>query len=203
MIKDHNIAWKTKRVFFPARQMAGVWDDGTTGIPASLGVGAALFAEILADTELAGMQIGAAGDEVYHFWPLPWDFDRDRPFRVRFWFIATQTDADAPIFKCIYKAIAKQAALTDAAATPDETITLGAHTVSTVANSLEVTDWKKSVSNTKITASDLALLLDFECDDLGGGSADEMLLLGAEIEYVIKATADDNKRHITDDEPVS
>jgi hypothetical protein len=203
MIKDSAIAWKTKRQFIPARIMAGVLDDGTSGVPAALGAGGAIFAEVLAAAELAGMQVGAAGDEVYDFWPFPWDFDKDHPLRFRYWFVHTATDADEPVFKTIYKAIGKQAAISDAGSSPDETVTHGAHTCSTTANALEITAWKKSVSDTKIASTDKALLLCHECDNLGSASANEIVLLGVEIEYTIKATSDDNLRELTDNAPLT
>jgi hypothetical protein len=200
MIRDRNIAWKTKRVFFPVHAMAGLLEDGTSKVLTSLGAGTTVFAEALAAAQISGLALDAA-DEIFHFWPIPWDLDRDHPLRVRLHFIHNSTDADAPVFKTFYKAIARQQALSAANSSADETLTHAAHTCSTTNNSYEVTNWKLSVSNTKITAFDLAILFAFELDALGGATADEIVLLGAEIEYVIKAT--DAQRKLTSSEAVA
>lgn len=204
MIKDKSVASRLKRIFIPARVMAGVLDDGTSGVPASLGAGGAIFAEILAASELAGMQIGAAGDEVYHSMMLPWDLDPDHPLRFRVVFVHTSTDADTPVWKLSYKFIGKQAAISDAADSPDELLTFAAHTCSTTANTLEVTLWKKSASNTKIASTDVAVLLALECDNLGSASADEILLVGLEMQYTIGRTyGTKNRRETTDNASTS
>lgn len=186
MIKDKNIAWKTERVFIPVNQMSGFLES--TGTLTSLGAGTPVFGELTAAAQLAQVFINAAGNEIFHFWPIPRDFDRSRPFRVRLHFAHLSTDADAPVWKTFYKAIARQEALSAANSTPDETITHAAHTVSIVASSYEVTVWALSASNTKITADDIALLLAFECDSLGSASANEIGFIGAEIEYTKQAT---------------
>jgi hypothetical protein len=200
MIRDRNIAWKTKRVFLPAHLMSGLLEDGTSKVLTSLGAGTPVLGEVIAAAQLAGMPMDAA-DEVFHFWPIPWDMDRAEPFRVRLHFIHKSTDADAPVFKTFYKAIARQEALTAANSSADETLTHSAHTCSTTNNSYEVTSWKSSASNTKIGSSDIALLFAFELDALGGATADECVLLGAEIEYTVKAT--DEQRKLTSSEPVA
>jgi hypothetical protein len=180
--------------------MSGLLEDGTSKVLTSLGAGTPVLGEVIAAAQLAGMPMDAA-DEVFHFWPIPWDMDRAEPFRVRLHFIHKSTDADAPVFKTFYKAIARQEALTAANSSADETLTHSAHTCSTTNNSYEVTSWKSSASNTKIGSSDIALLFAFELDALGGATADECVLLGAEIEYTVKAT--DEQRKLTSSEPVA
>lgn len=197
-IRDRNIAWKTHREFIPVHQMSGFLE--AADLITSLGAGTPVLAEPVAAAQLAGMAINAAGNEIFHFWPIPRNMDRAFPLRVRIHFIHTSTDADTPAWKTFYKAIARQEALTAANSTPDEQLDHDAHTVSTTANSFEVTNWKKSVSNTKLTANDIAILFCFECDNLGSASANEINLLGVEIEYVMQATAE--QREFTDSAPV-
>jgi hypothetical protein len=183
---DNSIGWNRKRKFFPCRTLAGILDDSGTGVPASLGAGGMVFAEIAATLELAGMQIGADGDEAYHFWPIPWDFDITQPIRGRVWFVSTSTDADTPVFSIAYKGIGKQAAVTDAKSSPDGTLTFPAHTISTTDNSLEITAWVESTSQNVLTATDFALLLALTVTTMSA-SANELLILGFEIDYTIAA----------------
>lgn len=197
MIKDRNIAWKTKRVFLPAADMLGISVDRL----ASLGAGAAVFQEPLAAAELSGLALAADDDEIYTFLPLPWDFDRDLPLRFRVWFISSTTDADDVDFLVDYKALGKQDAISDAKSTPDEQLTVPSNTCSTTDDSLEITDWVKSASETKITATDFALLLAVTVAGIGGG-ANEMTLLGLEVEYTLGG-ANQAHRITTEDAPVS
>ena len=201
-INDDNIGWNRKRIFIKPRAMMGVLDDGTSGIPASLGEGVATFAEAVAGSELAAMIIGAAGDEVYDFLPIPWDMDLTQPLRFRVWFIHAATGADTPIWKVMYQFFAKQAAVADFIANADETVTFGAHTCSTTNNSLEVTAWAESVSETLWRDGDFAIGLAVECDNLGSASGDEIKFLGLEIQYAV-AAAPNKARQITDGQPTT
>jgi len=197
MIRDKNIAWERKRVFLPAFSMLGVLAD------AAQGAGAPVFGADLAATELVGLVMAAAGDEVYTMWPIPWDLDRDYPIRLRLWFSHGSTDTDDPDWLVSLKGIAKQAALTDAASTPDDAIAFAAKAVSATANSLEILDWEVTTSETWLTALDRALLIATECNGLGSAEITEILLYGLEIEYTVKATGDSNKREITTNAPVA
>lgn len=193
MINDEKIAWNRKRVFFPCRQMAGVLDDGTSGVPASLGAGNPDFVEIAATLELMGMRVDDE-DEVYHFWPIDWDFDRFQPIRFRTWFIHTTTDADTPAFQVDYKGLGKQDAVVDVKASADEAVAIGAHTVSTTDNSLEITAWAESTSDLFIAETDFALLLALEVTSLGGAGANEIVIMGLEMDYTIGAAPGDFRR---------
>ena len=199
-LQDDNVAWNRKRKFIAAADMLGLLETG--GVITSLGAGGAVFGEISGAFELAGLLIGATGDELYHVRPIWWDMDTTQPMRFRVWFVHTTTDADAPVFKVFYKFFGKQAAMSDAASSPDETLTFGAHTVSTTDNSIEITDWKESVSETKIAVTDFGILLALECDSLGGAGADEMMLLGLEVQYTVRAMSNVN-RQVTKNNPVS
>lgn len=197
MITDKRIGWNRRRVFFPCRQMAGVLDDGTSGVPASLGAGAPDFTEILAASELSGMRVDDE-DEVYHFFPIPWDMDIKDPIRFRVWFFHTSTDEDTPAFQVDYKGMGKQAAITDAKSSPDESVTISAHTCSSTANSLEVTAWSESDSHLYIVSTDFAIILALEVTDLGSASANEIIIMGLEIDYTV-AAAPNQFRRVTRD----
>lgn len=201
MIKDRNVAWNRKREFIPAAHMTGLLE--ATNLITSLGAGAAVFQEALAAAEVAGLAIGAAGDEIYHFWPLPWDFDRAEPIRFRLWFTHSAVDADTPDWVVSYKAIGKQDAISDAKVSADENVAFAATAVSTTANAMEILDWKESVSDTKITSTDKALLMAIECNGLGGALANEISFFGLEIEYTVGACIDSNQRDITRNAPVA
>jgi hypothetical protein len=186
-IRDRAIAWKTKREFIHVQKMTGFFE--TAGVLTSLGAGTPLLVEALAAAQISGMAVNAAGNEIFHFWPIPRDMDRAHPIRVRYLFIKNSTDADTPGFKTFYKGWAPGEVLSAANSTEDELLTHAAHTCGVVANVLEATVWHKSASNTKISAADIALLFCFECDSLGSASANEIILVGVEIEYTIGATA--------------
>jgi hypothetical protein len=179
---DDSMGWNRKRKFFPVRTMSGVLDDNTSGVPKSLGAGTMDFTEISAAFEQMGMRIGADADEIYHFWPISWDFDRGEPLRFRVWFVHSSTDADAPIFSVAYKGIGKQDAFSDAKSSPDETVTFDAHICSTTDNSLEVTAWNESASDLYIVATDFAILLALTVDTMAA-SANEQFILGLEVDY--------------------
>jgi hypothetical protein len=189
MITDSRIAWNRKRVFFAPAQMAGILAD------ASLGAGVPALAEISATFEIVGMPLRDE-DEIYHFYPIPWDMDIKQPLRFRVWFIHAATGADTPTFQVDYKGVAKQAAIVDVKASPDESVTLPAHTCSTTNNSLEVTAWAESTSDLFLTSTDFALQLALEITDLGSASNDEIKLMGLEMDYTI-AAAPGSFRRIT------
>jgi hypothetical protein len=149
----------------------------------SLGAGTTAIAEIAAALELGGLPFDDE-DEVYHIMPIPWDMDRNHPFRARLWFVHTTTDADTPDWAFHYAFFAKQAAVNDIAANADQTLTALDHAVSTTDNSLEITAWMESDSPTYITATDFGMGFVVELTDLGSAGADEILLLGVELDYV-------------------
>jgi len=198
MIEDKDIAWNRKRVFLPAFNMLGVLSD------AAQGAGAPSFgADPVAASELVGLQIAAAGDEIYTLWPLPWDFDRFQPVRFRIWFTHSSTDEDDPDWVVSYKAIAKQAALSDAKSSADEDIEFDATAVSSTANSLEILNWEESQSDLYIESTDKALLIAVECNGLGSAEANEITLYGLEIEYTVGACKDSVHRDITRNAPAN
>lgn len=188
-IRDHAIGWKLKRLYIPIRVMQGLDNNGTN--TQSLNEGTSPLA-VITTMEVVGMVMTTA-DELAHVMGIPWDMDRDAVVRGRIYFQHNATAADAPIFKWLTKFYAKQAALTEFFAAPDVTTTFAAHTCSTTAASLEVTNWNDLSWDDYIVSEDVFVAFGVELDDLGGSSADECVLLGVEIEYQVKAT--DEYRH--------
>lgn len=195
MINDDVIAWNKKRVFRPAFSMLGLYEN--SGVLTSLGAGGAVLQEALAAAELAGVAIGADGDELYDFWPIPWDCETREPLRFRIWFTHSTTDADTPDWVISYKALGKQDAISDAKSSADEDLAFAATAVVATLSGLEILDWKLSTSDLKIVSTDRALQIAVECNGMGGAGANEITLLGYEIEYVVGATKDSKQRDFT------
>jgi len=168
--------------------MFGVLDDATSGVPASLGAGNPDFVEISAALEVMGLRVDDE-DEIYHLCPIPWDMDPKFPLRFRVWFVSTSTDADTPEFNVSYSFKGKQAALTDVHSTSldDEVVSIPAHTCSTTDDSLEITAWAETLSQNYIAATDFLIQLCLEVTSLGGASANELVILGLEMDYTVGA----------------
>ena len=200
-INDDNIGWNRKRIFISAKDMLGLLEDTSSKYLTSLGAGTPVFGEIISAAQLAAMLMNAAGNEIHHIMPIPWDMDTTQPMRFRVWFTHASTDADAPIWKVHYRYYAKLEAI-GTAMTADESVTFTAHTVSTTSGVLEVTAWAESASETYVREGDFAIGLALECDSLGSATANEIGLFGLEIQYTV-AAAPNNARRITDGQPPS
>jgi hypothetical protein len=192
MIKDRNIEWNVKRVFIPPQAMSGFAADQVTG----LGAGAPIYQEIDAGSQISGLQIGAAGDEIFTHWKLPWDLDRTAPIAARILFAHASTDADDPDWKVFMKGWKAGAALSAANSSADETLTFPALAVAGVALALCVTAWQKTGAS-PFDADDLFALLCIEANGLGSASANEITLLGLELAYTINSCGESNKRDDT------
>jgi hypothetical protein len=120
--------------------------------------------------------------------------DIDNPVRFRVWFVHASTSADTPAFQVDYKAVGKQAAVSDAKSSPDESVSIPAHTCSTTDNSLEITAWAESTSDLYIVGTDFALLLALEMTDLGSATADECEIMGLEMDYTVAAAPGEFRR---------
>jgi len=184
-IVDHQIGWKAGRFFLPAKLFNLVF---TTDSMQGQSNGNPVEAVQAGAGELAVVQIGAAGDELSAFVPIPWDLDRDAPVLARVWFVHSSTDADAPVWILKSKFHSKQATVVDMDTSEDIATTFDAHTCSTTAESLEITDWTDLDWDSYITASDIAVGLLLECDNLGSADANEIEFVGLELAYQIKAT---------------
>lgn len=178
--------WKVGRIFLPAKDFLGI--IGTAGADTGQSNGGPVVAVQAGAGELGVVQMAAAGDEIATLMPLPPDMKRDAPVAARVWFCHSSTDADTPVFKVLSKFHAKQATLVDIDTSEDKLTTFSAHTCSTTAESLEVTDWTDLSWEDYLTDSDVAVGIILECDNLGSASANEIELLGLEIAYEIEAT---------------
>lgn len=208
MLRDRNIAWDYGKIWIPAKEFLSVSNIALDGNAANAYVtqgsaatdGAPVFGDLgTTATECMGVSIGAAGDEVATYIPIPWDLDLDRPIEYRVWFTHQATDADTPIWKIhmLPRESASEALLPvlDNIASGG-TVTCAAVTVSTTADVVEKTAWSPSTASWFATDDDF-LGISVEADDLGSASADEMILIGLEMRYTIKATTTDNARRIT------
>jgi len=192
MISDKKISWNRRRKFFNCKNMAGLLDDQSLGNSTTdlteLSIGTAEVVGLPFDDE----------DEVYHYWPIPWDMNIDEPIRFRVWFVHAATSADTPAFQVDYVGIAKQAAIVDAQASADESVLIPAHTCSTTDNSLEVTAWAESASDLYLVATDFLLQLCLSATDLGSASANECEMLGLEMDYVVGAAPGPDRKMTRD-----
>lgn len=195
MNTDKKIAWNRRRAFFNCKLMAGLLDDK------SLGAGTSDITELsIGGSEVVALPFDDE-DEVYHYFPIPWDMNIDEPIRFRVWFVHASTSADTPAFQVDYKGIAKQEAVVDAKASTDEAVAIPAHTCSTTDNSLEVTAWAESTSDLKLLSTDFLLMMALEMTDLGSASANECEVLGFEMDYVVGAAPGPNRKMTRDAVP--
>lgn len=194
MIKTKNIAYKTKKIFRDVRIMTG----NLNGTFQAAG-GVVLAAHSVGASELAIAQIGANSDELYDFWVFPDDFDRTQPIRWRPIFSHSSTTADTPTFTFSYMAIAKGEAILDITGHNDTTIS-GA--VSTTEDALEVWDWTDTGSDDYIASTDYGILYSVAVN-MGTASSNEIEVFGINLEYTVRSTAADNRRHTTEYEPVA
>ena len=194
MIRDHNIAWKTKYIDRSFSTMYGNLNGTFEGTG-----GAVMAAHSVAASELVIAQVGANGDEFYDVFTIPWDMDIDKPFRWRIIYSHSSTDEDTPTWTFDYQSVAEGEAIADITS-HEATTHSGA--VSATANALGTTDWVKTSSQSYITSSDIMLKTRVTATDLGGASANEIELFALQLEYTVKATATDGRKHDTDNEPV-
>jgi uncharacterized protein YcnI len=179
-IPSKSLGWKSKRIQRDFRNMFGML-NGTgqgTGGPVSA-------AHSVSTSEQTIVQVGAAGDEFYDMFLLPWDINRNYPVRWRLIFTHSSTDADTPTFTFDYEGVAEGEAMADI--TSHESTTFSG-AVSTTANALEVTDWVSTASSTYITSSDIMLKTRVTATNVGGASANEIELIALELEYIVDAT---------------
>ena len=205
MILDKNIAWKRGRFFIPARRFASVTNIALTGDAMNKGIsngspdtdGAPVAGDYgTTATECWGISIAAAGDEIAHYMPIGGNWDTTQSFEFKVWFSHQSTTADAPIWKVhtLFRT-ASGDALLPILDNADEVMTFDAHTCSTTADVVEGTDWKRAVAD--VAGTNDLIGISVECDDLGGASADEIILIGLEVGFTVKATTTDNARRVT------
>jgi len=208
MLRDRNIAWNYGKLWIPAKEFNSVSNIALSGDATSAYVsqgsaatdGAAVFGDLgTTATGSIGCSIGAAGDELQTYIPIPWDLDLDKPLEFKIWFTHQTATADAPIWKIhlLPRTSGSEALLPvlDNVASGG-TITCAAVTVAETADVVEATAWSPSTPSWFATGDNF-LGISVEADDLGSASADEIILIGAEIRYTVKATTTDNTRRIT------
>lgn len=190
-ISDDAFSWNNRSFFIPWTEFmsmgnialdgaaANIWISGGSGTTA----GTPLVGEIGAtSTDIAGIETAADGDLASTYWPFPSDMDMDDPqvmFRVHF--THESTTADLPIWKVIHLDRAIQEGFLEPVANATETVTFAAHTVSTTADSLEITAWKAAA--TQPASTDDGMLLAVELDSHGGATGGEIFILGLECAY--------------------
>jgi len=198
MIRNKNIASRCKRLWIPVNTMAGHSVDRAS----SLANGVPIYQAAVAAAEVSGLAMAAAGDEIAHFMPIPWDIDRNEPMRYRIWFCHASTDADTPDWLISITYMGKQVLIPAADASADESLAFPATAVAAVADALEVTRWVESASHTKMAETDFAMMMLIECNGLGSASANEIELLGIEIEYTLGGLSEGN-RLVTSEAPIT
>lgn len=184
-MRDHQMHWKTKRVFIPEALFNLI---GTAGADTGQSNGGPVRAVAAGGSELPVTQMGAAGDELATFFPLPWDLNRGKKVLGRIWFVHSSTDADTPDWLVKTKFLGNQATVVDTDTSEDAVTTFAAKTVSTTAESLERTDWKDMDWDDYVATTDVAAQILVECNGLGSASANEIEFLGLELMYEIQAT---------------
>lgn len=189
MIRDKNISWKVKTEFHSVLTMTGQL-NGTF-----LGTGGAVLAEssVSASEQVVAL-VGAAGDEYYDRFVVPFDYDYSEPLRYRIWYIHTTTDLDTPTWTFSYMGRAEGEAIADITSHND---TIYSGVVSATANAIGITDWVDTGSEAYIPTTDKLILTRLTATDLGGAGGDEFELLGVEYAYTIAATSTDNARKTT------
>jgi hypothetical protein len=103
--------------------------------------------------------------------------------RFRIWFAHSTTDTDNPDWLITITYLGKQILLPAADAAADDTLTFPALAVAATADAIEVIPFQ-SCDPANIAASDFAMMILTECNGLGTAGANEITLLGIELEYV-------------------
>lgn len=197
-IGDDAIPWSKRTAFIPWTSFMSIGNIALTGDATNIWVsagsgetaGAALVGEIGAtSTDIAGIEIAAAGDLINTYWPFPSDLDTSDPeiyFRVHF--VHETTDTDTPDYKVHYLWRAKQEGFLEPVAGATAVTSILDHAVAATADSLEVTAW--TVAATQPGSADVAGIFAVEADHLGSAGAGEMFILGLEIQYKVDMLTD-------------
>lgn len=188
MIRDFNIESLEKRVWIPSWTFQ-TWAKITPGTNDGINGAGAGTPETISEIGTSGIAVpraGAAGDEWMHAWMAPWDLDIKKQIRFRVWWTSSSTDADTPLWKVFYSALAEDGAIIQPATALDTVI--ATDTALTTANSLQGTEI--GVINRNTLADTVYFLnLTVEADNLGGASANELGFYGLEVRYTPRRTA--------------
>lgn len=105
MIRDRNIDWRRKKVYYPA----AAWADKVTSV--GVGTGGPVESEINS-LNITAMNAAAANDEFINHLAIPYDLDPDSEvgFRIH-WLTGSTTDADDFVFTFLLDVKANEAAV--------------------------------------------------------------------------------------------
>ena len=178
MIYDKNIQWKRKRIYLPATSFCG----GATGAgaPALTAIGAlGIVGHLLVD----------AGDDVRHFWAMPYDVDVTKSIGFRVWWhseAAAVGDRDIDL-KVLYLPITPGVTALITPATALDTVIPLAQVPTGTANVIERTSRGEIAADTIAnTVSAMALLV--EMDAFDAAFTEVKTFLGLEIDYAVRRT---------------
>lgn len=190
-VDDDGMPWKTRSWYIGWREFKSIGNIALDGNAANIWItqgsgttaGTPLVGEIGAtSTDVAGIEIAAAGDLISTYTPFPSDMDMDDPqlyFRVHF--VHEGAAADTPDWKVHYLYRAAQEAFLEPVAGATAVTSILDHTCSTTADTLEITAW--GVAATQPASTDDGMIVAVEADDLGSASAGEIFILGLECRY--------------------
>lgn len=181
MIRDFNIEWLVQRKVL----LAQAFQTYVTG--AGVAAGDPVFQEI-GTTGISGIQIAAAGDMVATIWD-PADVDIRKKMRFRVIYTQSSTTVtDTVDWIVTYTPLILEATVIIAPVTALSTAITLADASSGVANTIQASDW--GTLNAATLADTVRLVsLNVEADGIGTYSANEVSMLGLEIEYTPRLTA--------------
>lgn len=176
MLRDFNIEWLAKRVYYPAQ----TFQSQVTA--AFISAGNPVFQEI-GTLGLSGVQINEAGDAVNCWGMIPYDLDIKKKVRVRVW-LTSSGGADAETITVLYTKLGAGDTLIEPATALSTAIAAYTFTGGGV---LEKTDWGV-INKSTFGADDFFWGFNI-ASTMTNASADEISLLGLEVEYTPRKTA--------------
>lgn len=198
VVQDSAIEHNYGRLVLIPRVADGVMDDGTDGIPLSLGAGTPGFAEMIAAAEQAGLALDT-NDEVYFLIDREdelWDADLDEDVRVILKCTSKKAGTHAGIdFQVDLKGVAADQALSDAKVSPDASLTMPVMTITDGAGkSAEV---EHHANAPGVFKDDRWLMVAVTLTDKGDGAADDLFLNRVVIRYTRAICHPSGRRQIT------
>lgn len=181
MLSGSKIAPQRQRLFIPWFEMSGFVDAAAM---ASAGAGAPV-PKAVNSLGLTGLFMDEAGDDVYHYMPIPTDWDRSKDIRFRAHFVTGSAEVlDTTTWKILYLPIQVGTTVIIAPATALNTAIVQA-TVAGTAWTSEQSPW--GILNGKTLTDDHdAIAFITELQAFAAGLAEDVLFFGTEIEYTMK-----------------
>lgn len=182
MIRDFNIEWLVRREFILAQK----FQTFVTG--AGVAAGDPVFTEI-GTSGITGISVAAAGDAISTIWSPGHALDIRKKMRFRvIWSQTSTTVTDTVDFIVTYTPLILETTAIIAPATALSTAVTLADASSGVANVIQGTEWG-TLDRATLADTVWGLALSVEADAIGTFSADEVKILGLEIEYTPRVTA--------------